>query len=320
MSFYLGIDIGGSSIKFGYGKHKDGLLFFASEEMYHPAIISCELQNPELLKEQQLAVFRMSFARILEKVEREIGVLNIAAIGIGTPGMVDHRKGLICGVNPNLQFWTGLSPASVLPEAISQPVFFDNDANLMTLAEASNYPDERYVLGITLGSGIGSGYVFNAKVYHGARGFAMEIGHVPLVPNGARCNCGKNGCLEAYASVNGLRNRIIEAGISSPLPDLRAILKLAKNSDEVMAIIRNGQQMLALALAQAVLLLEPDTIIIGGGGSEAGLYPIHELEKELYSHLPETHRPMLCLARLGNRAGVFGAILLAEQQFSNMQY
>ncbi|MDD2331884.1 MAG: ROK family protein [Candidatus Cloacimonetes bacterium] len=303
---FVGIDIGGSSIKYGTGTAARGIEHFSS----------LALDAKELKKPGALNYFRDRFARIFADLSALIPLEKIAAIGIGTPGMIDQAEKKIRGVNPNLRFWTDLNPAIVIPHKISQPLFFDNDANLMALAEASFYPPGLHILGLTLGSGIGSGFIIDHQVYHGARGFAMELGHLCVVSNGKLCNCGKRGCLEAYASLNGIQNRMTELGIDHQNPGLASILSLGASDQRIKRLIFRGLKYLSIALANSVILLNPDLIILGGGGAELGIYPPEKLLEGIRKLLPTPHTEHLKIgnARLGNKAGVFGAILLAESE------
>jgi glucokinase len=299
MSAFLGLDIGASSIKYGWG-NQDRLLHFASMPITIKALVHLK----------QVA------ANILEATDRAIGLSNISAIGIGTPGTIDRGTGHITGINPNLPFWVNHCPAELIPPELSIPVFYDNDANLMALAEAKQC-QSKHALGITVGSGIGGGVILNGSVYHGAHGFAGEIGHVCVVEEGILCNCGRSGCLEAYASVDGIRKRISDSDINLANLELTALLKL--HDSRVLPLINNGSTLLVTAIVNIVTMLDLDSIVIGGGGMEANLYDIAKLKKDIDMRLPLANRGKVRILKAfyGNRAGVIGAIQLAEQGISN---
>jgi glucokinase len=299
----LGLDIGGSSVKYGWGNCQAGL-------QQHSKI---ELQP------KSLSQLRETVRQILQGCSEEPGWENIAAIGIGTPGTIDRASGRIVGVNPNLPFWVDLDPRDLIPPEIQLPVFYDNDANLMALAEAWLRGSQGSLVGITVGSGIGCGLVLDGKVYHGAHGFALELGHVTSIDDGALCTCGRKGCLEAYASVEGLRRRIMAlpeaAGSVTPSSGLSAILRFSDSHPQAEIIIGEGLQILARGISDLIVILDPDRVVIGGGAMEAELYSWAELERAVQKYLPPVNAGHTALekALVGNRAGVLGAIILASQ-------
>lgn len=330
---YLGIDIGGSAFKYGWGNAEQGLL------SYH----RLDLAN------NSLAAMRAATAEILQRVETALGTDAIAAIGIGSPGTINRKTGLLMGVNPNLPEWTNLLPASIVHDYVQQnsslrkgnvhqepqdksrgtyqqskthdhwdiPVYADNDANLMALAEAHLLPHKTSVIGITVGSGIGSGFVYNGHIFHGASGFAMELGHVTVVDRGLLCNCKRSGCLEAYSAVNGMRRRIKEVCPVSRSQTMGEILQLCKYDPEANEILLEGVAHLGRAIANLVIMLDADAVILGGGVVELDGYPTQILEDIILDHLPAINKADLTIkkAEMGNSAGVMGAIILAEQSF-----
>ena len=297
MDYYLGLDIGGSSIKNGLEDAEGQLILFSSIP----------------LRERSLAEFRAITRDILHICQSYTLDGAIAAIGIGSPGQIDHRRGIIIGNNPNLPFWTMISPTAIMPEDLDLKVVFDNDANLMALGEASHYPAGHNVLGVTIGSGIGCGFCIGGKVFGGSRGYAMELGHITSIIDGAACNCGRYGCLEAYSSLNGMRNRLCEIGYKANDWNFVQLLQAAELDKEVKAILDKGIELFSLALANLMIILEPDHLVIGGGASEIPLYPVQELIDKIQSLLPpELTDISIDLAKQGNKAGVLGAIRLAR--------
>lgn len=300
----LGLDIGASSIKYGFGDCQRGLQHFAKLE----------------LRERTLVCLRESVRLILDECRRMLGGQAIRAIGIGTPGTLDLSSGHLVGVNPNLPFWVGHSPRELIPPEWQIPVFCDNDANLMSLGEAWLRGSDGILAGLTVGSGIGCGIVMNGKVYHGAHGWAAELGHITSFPGGAPCTCGRKGCCEAYASVDGLRRRILAAGIEGLPADrilsVPEIIDLAESVPAVSAILAEGKNALARAVSDLTVLLDPDTVVIGGGAMDGMIYPWDELVAEINSFLPalNSSKTKLERAREGNRAGVLGAVVLAGQR------
>ena len=301
-NLYIGFDIGASSVKWGYGSCQQGLLCFESV----------------IISDKTLAGLQNLFTSIINKVDSKIGLTSIKGIGIGTPGTIERKSGKLLGVNPNLQFWTGLSPAILIDEKLNLPVVYDNDANVMCLGEASLLEPDLDVVGITIGSGIGSGYVRSGKIFHGSHGFGMELGHITVVTDGEPCNCGRQGCLEAYASIEGIKSRAKRhLKYSDALAwNLRDILSNAEADQRLQGFIQDGERLLAKSLANLCVVLDPDVILLGGGGSEGGLYSLERIESIFSESLPGINRTntLLRCASLGNKAGVLGAIVLAERE------
>lgn len=299
---YLGFDIGASSVKWGYGNCQQGLLCFESV----------------IISDKSLSGLKSIFSKIINKVDNIIGINNIKGIGIGTPGTIERKSGKLLGVNPNLQFWTGLSPAILVDPKLNIPVCYDNDANVMCLGEASLLDGDLDVVGITIGSGIGSGYVRQGKVFHGAHGFAMELGHITVVAEGEPCNCGRKGCLEAYASIEGIKSRAERhLNYRDALAwNLQDILQHARDDQRLQGFIQEGERLLGESLANLCIVLDPDVILLGGGGTEGGLYSVPRIDKILSENLPGINRGQTSLreATLGNQAGVLGAIVLAKHK------
>lgn len=295
---FLGIDIGGSSIKYGWGSPKLGL----------------KESKRIILDDNSMSSLQKTVNLLLEDVNKNLGMSCIAGIGIGVPGAIDCETQKIVGVNPNLPEFTNINPIDLLPNELREITFADNDANLMALGEANLIEDCSHLLGITIGSGIGSGFVINGKVYHGANGFAMELGHTIVNQNGLHCNCGKQGCLEAYASVNGMKNQVRKKFPQLKINDLSDILTSAADIALIKQIMNNGIEYLAVSIANLAMCLDADAIIIGGGAVEVIGYPMKRLQKKILDTYPNNgkKRKVIDKAKLGNYSGVFGAICLAD--------
>ncbi len=300
--FYLGIDIGGSAIKFGWGNCKHGLLGFERSE----------------LQDTTLASLQSNIIQILQFVDNKIGLVNIQTIGMGTPGTIERKSGKIVGVNPNLQQLTDLDPKTLIPEYISQQVLVDNDANLMVLAEAQQLKGCTHIIGITIGSGIGCGFVKDGQIFHGAHGYAMELGHSTVNPEGVRCNCGRLGCLEAYSSINGILNLIRVLSPDTDLKTLQDIVMSAKNNSIVNKCLADSIVYLSGSIANLAIVLDADAIVIGGGAVEVTGYPLTNLFEKILDLLPNILKDNIIVrkANYGNQAGVLGAIILAEKHNS----
>ncbi|MGC9361394.1 MAG: ROK family protein [Candidatus Syntrophosphaera sp.] len=300
--YSLGLDIGASSVKYGWGNCQQGLQLFDKKPIQH----------------KSLSCLKDTIIEILDVTDQKVGLQNILSIGIGTPGTIDRDTGKIVGVNPNMPYWIGHKPDELIPSGIQAPIYYDNDANLMALAEAWLRGSQGKLIGVTIGSGIGCGFVDNGSIYKGSHGFAMELGHMTVYPGGELCSCGRKGCLEAYTSVEGLRYRIgktreniCESILKS---DLSSFIQRKKDNQNIQRIIEEGMKALTIGLANAIILFDPDIVVLGGGAMDAGLYDIQELYELLQKMLPKANACKLKLemALEGNRAGVLGAIILAS--------
>lgn len=293
MSYYLGIDIGGTAIKYAIGN--------PGEKPAHSSLIP----TPKSSLPDFLAATRALISSLIRDYP-------IRGIGIATPGTIDRQSGKLQGVNPNLPWWTDVSPLLIVPDEYRHIAFCDNDANLMTLAEA--HGTSAFVLGVTIGTGIGSGLVANNAVYHGSRGFALELGHIAVAVDSVKCNCGLKDCLEAHSSVTAILKAAAQLNAKYQDKSLSEIILAAEHDPDLAAIISRAKHYLCKGLATVCMLLDPDLIILGGGGMDAGLYDIPEISEELRSATAlVNHHTEIRKATLGNQAGVMGAIYLAAQ-------
>ena len=300
MKYFLGLDIGGSSVKYGIGNSSQGLL----------------VQDSFPLQAHSLLSFQSLICSHVEALINQFPQYPIHATGIGTPGTIELGSGLLRGVNPNLSFWIGEDPVCVLPGYLQARACCGNDANLMTLAEAQGLSG--VVLGLTVGTGIGTGLVLNGEIFRGAHGFAMELGHITLERNGKACKCGLQGCLESYSSVTGIMNSAKLVNSVYTDISLAELIAESHNQPALAELIDKARSYLVQALQIATLILDPGFIILGGGGMDAGLYNASQVAQELHLSLGQhPHRPELFKAKRGNSAGVIGAILLAEQRFGD---
>ncbi len=300
---YLGIDIGGTAIKYGWGNRQKGIEVFAT------------VVTPKSGK----AAMRQALADIIGRCESETG--QISGIGIGIPGTLQSQSGILMGINPNLPYLSETSVSELLPGNLAIPYWFENDANLMAYCEASQYPQARIVIGLTLGSGIGGGAVINNEIYRGACGFALEAGHIKVVDNGLDCNCGRKGCLEAYSSMNGMRNRLQSMGIAAGDWDYSKMLACATYDESVNRVVNEGVNFLITGIEIITVIIDPDMIIIGGGMSEVSDFPWEMIRQQVFERIPIQNRNHLHLAKaaMGNRSGVWGGILWAEKMLPKIE-
>lgn len=252
---------------------------------------------------------------------------NILGIGMGTPGSVNRKDGTVIGAY-NLN-WKTLQPIrKQIETAIGVPFYLDNDANVAALGEqwvgaGNSEPDVSF---ITLGTGVGSGLIVDGQLIHGAIDSAGEIGHVTVEPNGYECTCGKRGCLEQYASATGVvrlahdmskstdfESELLEVIKANNNIDSKLIFDQAKRGDKFAdKVVDRFSFYLGLALANAANLLNPSTIVLGGGVSKAGDFLVDKVSKVVEEYTFPTIRKVtkIKLAELGNDAGMIGAASL----------
>ena len=252
-------------------------------------------------------------------------------VGIGAPGLVDGDGTLRFA--PNLPGVVELAlrdrlTAGPLADAV---VVVDNDANCATWAESvmGAGVGGRDVLMATIGTGIGGGRVSDGRLQRGHHGFAGEIGHMMVDPNGPRCPCGKQGCWERYASGSGLGwmgREAAQAGVGSRMAELaggdpeavrgeHVTVAAAEGDEDARLVMARFAWWLALGLANLANALDPELIVLGGGMVESGAVVL-DPAREAFASLLEGagHRPVVPLvaAVLGERAGAIGAALLAR--------
>jgi glucokinase len=259
--------------------------------------------------------------------EASAGSFGIAGIGICAPGPLDPTTGVILNP-PNLPCWRNFPLGESVQRRYSAPVKIDNDANAAALAETRWGAARgcRNVFYATIGTGIGTGIVFEGKIYHGRTGSAGEGGHVSIDYQGPICRCGKHGCIEILASGTAIAQRArqeMAAGANSAMLDLadgdvaaftgEIVGKAATAGDDLaIKILTDATEMLALWLSNMVDLFDPDVIVIGGGA--APLYqPFFGKLHDRISHLtvnPRADEVPILPAHYGADAGIAGGAAL----------
>jgi len=255
---------------------------------------------------------------------------SISGIGICAPGPLDPRTGVVINP-PNLPGWRNFPLAAEVSKAYRLPVRVDNDGNAAALAEAlwGAGRGHRNVFYATLGTGIGTGIVFDGRIYHGRTGAAAEGGHVTIDYHGPRCKCGKLGCIEILASGTAIARRASEkiaAGRSSAILELAGghldritgeMVGQAYLAGDSLAreILEETATFLSAWLGTIVDLLEPDVMIIGGGAASM-LQPFLEDVRNQLPHWSVNSRVQeipLVMAHYGADAGIAGGAALCRE-------
>src|SRR3954468_8101345 len=268
---------------------------------------------------------------IVDLVTRFGQQYDVAAVGIGAAGFVDATRTVVM-FSPHLD-WRREPLRARVAERVRLPVVVDNDANTAALAECrfGAGRGHRFVLCATLGTGIGGALVLDSRVYRGANGMAGEFGHMQVVPDGHRCECGNRGCWEQYASGNALvrdARELVRA--SSPMAQhLRSLVEgdadrlegpmitqAARDGDPLsIELLADVGEWFGVGLAGMAAAFDPGCIIIGGGLSDAGELLIEPTRRAFSRSLTgRGHRtePEIVQAALGPNAGFIGAADMAR--------
>jgi len=276
-------------------------------------------------KERTISQIVTSVREILREGERlKVFSKSILGVGIGSPGPLNTKEGVI-HFAPNFPGWIEVPLMQILRDELNLPIFLENDANAAALGEwwlgAGKGVDNLVLL--TLGTGIGGGIIIEGEVLHGAWDTAAEIGHMIIHEGGLTCGCGKQGCLEAYASATGVVKRTlaaIEKGektllinlVENRLEDITCelIFKTAEKGDSLAKwIVEETARYLGIGIASIVNIINPEMVILSGGMIAAGdtlFKPVRKYAQEnaLAAAIKEVK---IVPAALGGNAGAIGA-------------
>jgi glucokinase len=235
-----------------------------------------------------------------------------SAAGVAVPGIVDEAEG-VAAYAANLG-WRDVPLRALLAERLGGvPVALGHDVRTGGLAEGrlgAGRGADRFLF-VPLGTGIAGAIGIDGKVEAGAHGFAGEIGHIVVRPGGAECPCGQRGCLERYASASAVSRAWAEAS-GGPDADAADCAKAVASGDErAVRVWQEAVDALADGLVTALTLLDPRTLIIGGGLAEAGETLFTPLREAVRRRVTFQKLPSLVPAALGDTAGCLGAGLLA---------
>jgi glucokinase len=316
---FIGVDIGGTKIAAGLVDAQGAIL----SQLRTPMISNSDAASA-------VARVRSAIETVLAEAENySVDQHAVAGIGICAPGPLDPETGIIINP-PNLPCWRNFPLASEIAQHYGVPVVVDNDANAAALAEARWGAGRGYrnIFYATIGTGIGTGIIFDAHIYHGRTGGAGEGGHMSIDYRGPRCGCGKLGCIEALAAGPAIARRA-RTKLAADSSRSSAILGLAAgNLDAVSSemvgtayvagdplakqVLHETTELLALWLGNIVDLLEPDVMIVGGGVA-AMLNPFFDEVRRLLPDCSVNTRVQeipLLMAHYGADAGIAGGAAL----------
>lgn len=264
--------------------------------------------------ETVLATTQLVFDGLLEAVGRVAG--DVRGIGIGVPGPVDFVNGRPADP-PIMPGWNGFTVGAQFVERYGVPVRIDNDVNIMALGEfwSSDAAAADDMVFVKVGTGIGSGLIFDGLLHRGAKGAAGDIGHIQAGASDAMCRCGNFGCLEASASGGALARDL--SALGHDVEDARDVVALAETGDsDAVQAIRDAGRTIGDTLAGVVNLLNPAEIVIGGDLAQAGQPLLAGIRETIYrrSTTLNTNELTIRTSQLGDRAGVIGAAALVIER------
>lgn len=310
----LGIDIGAGTIKF--------------------AVFSGGGQAQFAAEEESARAYPALKAQLLGIVERLAAAHAVRAVGIGVPGFIAAREGTI-ERSPNMRFLDGVALEKEIAAGTDLPVLVENDANAAALGEflaldpvgpfsaptsqsqRTAEPRPASFVHLTLGSGIGSGIILDGRIWHGAGGFAAELGHLLVNSQGRACGCGNRGCAETESSEAGIVRSYQEFACSTSPLSSRGVFDLLQKGDEAACrAFQRAGVFLGVLLAQIVYALNPERISIGGGVAASGDALLAPAREELARRVVAKAfaGTTIVTARLGNDAGKAGAAALARER------
>ena len=314
--YSIGVDLGGTNIVSAIVNSQGKIVNY--------------LKFPTLAERGKEATLKRIIETIhTNMVQSSIASGDIIGIGIGAPGPLDIKKGII-NFAPNLPGWRDVPLRKVLEDEFKKKVVLENDAN------AAAWGERCYGAGLgvnnlvcfTLGTGIGGGIIIDGKIYHGNNYGAGELGHMTVNKDGPLCNCGNYGCLEAYSSATGIKNRIknrIQEGIKSEFLNfdgddqlfkslrLKSIFEAARKGDSLTSeLVEEAISYLGIAIANMANILNPEMVILVGGITNEGDKLLIPLRKEVKKRAFYSNYKSLkiVIGKLAGNAGVLGAAAL----------
>ena len=311
----VGVDIGGTKVAAGVVDTAGRVLVRARRDTPHRST------SPRVVED--------TIVSAVEEVLGQVG--EVVAVGIGAAGFVAADRATVVFA-PHLS-WRNEPLRQALGERLEVPIFVDNDANAAVWAEHrfGAGRGESHLVMVNLGTGIGGGIVLDGRVMRGRFGIAGEFGHMQVVPDGIRCECGNRGCWEQYASGNALvrEARALMSAGSPVVSDLfdrvggrpeeltgPLVTEAARDGDPLAReLLGEIGRWLGVGIADLAAALDPGTFVIGGGVSAAGdllLGPAREAFRRQLTGRGYRPEAAIVAAELGNEAGLVGAADLAR--------
>ncbi len=290
----VGIDLGGTKIMAG---------------VFSEGVIKAKVTVPTPEEGGQAVIEAMAQAA---KAAIEAAGVAVQAIGLGTPGPLDFKRGRI-KFAPNIANFTDFPIVERLEQATGYRVYMENDANAAALAEhkLGAAQGAESTLYMTVSTGVGGGFVWGNKVLRGVNGQGGEIGHITMQPGGPLCGCGLDGCLEALATGPAME-RMALASFKREMSTRELFALFQQGDPRASRIVLQAANWVGIALASLVKCYDPEVIVLGGGVAlNAGPAYLEEVQRSYQRYMENWITPPLHLAKLGSEAGLLGAALTA---------
>jgi glucokinase len=281
----IGVDIGGTNIRAGLVKN--GKIF------------------SKIKLRTDAKKGKKALVENIIKAIKSFDLNDISAVGLGVPGLVDIEKGVVRH-SPNLPL-KNINIVRDIKSKIKKKIYIENDANCFAIAEAlyGAGKGKGIVIGLTLGTGFGSGVVINGEAYHG-RGHAPELGHTTIKFDGLNSKCGNNGCVESYVSIRGILSQAKGLYIKNP----RELFELAyQKNKKALRLWKETGFYLGVAVANFINTFDPDVVVIGGNISKAWNYFSREMKKTIRKRAM-IKGVKVVKTKLSGDAGILGAASL----------
>lgn len=305
--YVFGVDVGGTTVKLG--------LFSTEGELFE------KWEIPTRTQEGGSHILPDVAESIREKIkEKQIKQEEIAGVGVGAPGPIDDEGVVHKAVNLG---WETFSIKKTLEDELHVPVRAGNDANVAALGEMwkGGGQGSSDMIMVTLGTGVGGGIITGGRALTGTAGAGGEIGHIHVDDNETECcGCGNKGCLEQYASATGIarlaRRKLEESSKDSMLRGekvtAKTVFDAVKQKDALaMEVAEEFGKYLGDGLSVIASVVNPETIVIGGGVSKAGEILMDYIRPSFIKNVFHANREVkFVLATLGNDAGIYGAARL----------
>ncbi len=298
MKLIVGVDLGGSKI--------EAALFRNWE------IVKKVRKRIDVSKGKDSVI--ETILKTIEDVVSGVDKKDVIGIGIGVPGAVCHKEGsvLLDLKVPGLKGW-GVPLKRIIEKKFGIKTFVENDANVFALAESRFGAGKGFnnIILLTLGTGLGGGIIINKRLYVGSDS-AAEMGHMVIVKDGIKCNCGNSGCLQGYVSIRAVE-RLAKKYFGKRM-NPRDVFKRARSGDKkAVRIYKEVGEYLGIGLANIANIFDPEIIIIGGGIAKAGRFILEPAKKKMKECLfSPRSKVRIVSAKLGSDAGTLGAALLVK--------
>ena len=316
--YYLSLDIGGTKTS--------ASVFDENGNIVNNYVLK---RKSETFKGEE-AVYQNT-KNVLEEILSELKIKkeDVIAMGVGSPGPLDTKKGII--IHAPLMGWENFPIVERLKEDFELPVYLDNDANLGALAEVRCGEGKgcKNLIYMTVSTGCGGGIIINNDIYRGSHDGAGEVGHMSVLPDGIDCPCGSKGCFELYASGTAINERMkadMLAGKKSLVFELAGhdpekidgslLLKAASQNDEyALEAYRLEGYYLGLGIANLFNILDPEAIVLGGGVTKAKDYFHESCIKTLKKRcVHKVNDDMLRYSKLNDLVVLYGAYYLCKDR------